>query len=69
MNYDEIIKECERVMERANEIMSIDAEVSSSLWWNAYNRFVAAVKAKGQAKGIHYTNCGSVDLRLEPCHN
>lgn len=69
MNYDEIIKECERVMERANEITSVDAEVSSSLWWNAYNRYVAALRARRQAKRIRYANCGSVDLRVETCRN
>lgn len=69
MNYDEIIKECERVMERANEMTIVDVEVNSSLWWNAYNRYVAALRARRQAKRIHYTNCGSVDLRLETCRN
>lgn len=69
MNYDEIIKECERVMERANEITSVNVELSLALWENAYNRYVAALRAMRQAKRIHYNNCGSVDLRIETCLN
>lgn len=64
MNYEAILLDCERRMEIANDMTAVNAEMSRDLWWSAYKRWCAALSAKWQASQLHYTNCGSVGLRL-----
>lgn len=69
MNYRDIIADCNRRMARANAITSDNFELSHELWTEAFVRKGAAIEALFQQSKINYTNCGSVDLRLETCRN
>lgn len=66
MNYKEVIADCNKRMKLANHWLCIggDYEVSRTTWLEAYERKGSAIEALLQQRKVHYTNCGSADLRL-----
>ena len=68
MNYDEIIEDCVRMMDRANVIAPVNSELSHEIWWNAYNRYSAALAARLQSYNMRYTTGLPADLRIEHAH-
>lgn len=65
----EIVQDCNRRMALANSIIDTNYELSVIMWQEAFQRKTAVIDAAIQLNGLHYTNCGSVDLRLELCRN
>lgn len=65
----EIVRDCNRRMALANSIIETNYELSVVMWQEAFQRKAAVIDAAIQLKGLRYTNCGSVDLRLETCRN
>lgn len=68
MNYDEIIEDCVRRMDRANVIAPVNSELSHEIWWNTYNRYSAALAARLQSYNMRYTTGLPADLRIEHAH-
>lgn len=64
-----IIKECETRLDLLDKQINYcraagGIELNGQQWWSCYNRYTSAIKALSEYKQLHYTNCGSVDLRL-----
>lgn len=65
----QIVQDCNRRMALANEIIETNYELSVVMWTEASQRKTAVIDAAMQLNNMHYTNCGSADLRLETCRN
>ncbi|QHJ80746.1 MAG: hypothetical protein [Bacteriophage sp.] len=58
---DSTIEFCQKRMEFLNtqrELQVCDVALNDSLWWQAYNRFSAALAAKSEQRYMHWTTSG-----------
>lgn len=58
---ERIIEDCDKRLEFLNtqrDLQGCDQELNNKLWWSTYKKLCAAINAKAQQQGMHWTTSG-----------